>query len=429
LEIFGNRIEARKIARLMTTAINTVAAVPINTAHVPMGTYQDWLVAWKEWARTRKRGKMAQFIVDKLEDSKQARWLSIAEGKFELTNWHDIAKEWFKEKPRNSDQVDAPCMLRKGLPRAFPGLEEVKGESIKEGTQYRSRVFVAPRELVHEVMMYIQNGRGGVHPPIMQAPPTSAPYHVQYQAIAPGQMAQFTHQVQSPPRVMSNGISSSPHMYYNTPENHPIKLDPDFMVDSPSASDTQSPYYVVPQHSGPGPFISTAQAAAGNLDGIDPGLADALAANHHSPSSTIYSDPPESASPYQQQPSHDVLQLPPGIGPGMVGEGGWISPNSHSQNNSPRYSPDPGEMVAAVGGGGGASGGLSYPVSSMGVAMNPQPPHSAGPMSAVPMSAVVSPPMQQSTMGGLISVKVVPDRSPLEVSFTQKFTENVTGGG
>jgi hypothetical protein len=40
-------------------------------------------------------------------------------------------------------------MLRKGLPRAFPGLEEVKGESIKEGTQYRSRVFVAPRELVH----------------------------------------------------------------------------------------------------------------------------------------------------------------------------------------------------------------------------------------------------------------------------------------
>ena len=53
----------------MTTAINTVAAVPINTAHVPMGTYQDWLVAWKEWARTRKRGKMAQFIVDKLEDS------------------------------------------------------------------------------------------------------------------------------------------------------------------------------------------------------------------------------------------------------------------------------------------------------------------------------------------------------------------------
>ena len=60
------------------------------------------------------------------------------------------------------------------------------------------------------------------------------------------------------------------------------------------------------------------------------------------------------------------MQLPPGIGPGMVGEGGWIKSNSHSQNNSPRYSPDPGEIVAAVGGG-GASGGLSYPVNSMGV--------------------------------------------------------------
>ena len=36
---------------------------------------------------------------------KQARWLSISEGKFELTEWHDIAKEWFKEKPRTSDQV------------------------------------------------------------------------------------------------------------------------------------------------------------------------------------------------------------------------------------------------------------------------------------------------------------------------------------
>ena len=39
-------------------------------------------------------------------------------------------------------------MLRKGLPRAFPGLEEVKAESVKEGTQYRSRVFVAPPDLV-----------------------------------------------------------------------------------------------------------------------------------------------------------------------------------------------------------------------------------------------------------------------------------------
>lgn len=36
---------------------------------------------------------------------KQARWLDITIGKFELTEWHVLAEEWFKEKPRNSDQV------------------------------------------------------------------------------------------------------------------------------------------------------------------------------------------------------------------------------------------------------------------------------------------------------------------------------------
>ncbi len=30
---------------------------------------QDWLKAWKAWAGTRKRGKMAQFIVQKLEEN------------------------------------------------------------------------------------------------------------------------------------------------------------------------------------------------------------------------------------------------------------------------------------------------------------------------------------------------------------------------
>ena len=30
--------------------------------------YDDWLRGWREWARTRKRGKMAQFIVEKLEE-------------------------------------------------------------------------------------------------------------------------------------------------------------------------------------------------------------------------------------------------------------------------------------------------------------------------------------------------------------------------
>ena len=58
------------------------------------------------------------------------------------------------------------------------------------------------------------------------------------------------------------------------------------------------------------------------------------------------------------------MQLPPGMG--QIGQGmgqtmgqetGWISPGSHSQNNSPRYSPDPTEMT----------GGVGYPVNSMGM--------------------------------------------------------------
>ena len=31
-------------------------------------TPQEWLRGWREWARTRKRGRMAQFIVEKLEE-------------------------------------------------------------------------------------------------------------------------------------------------------------------------------------------------------------------------------------------------------------------------------------------------------------------------------------------------------------------------
>ena len=40
-------------------------------------------------------------------------------------------------------------MLRKGLPRAFPGLDEIKEKSKKEGTQYKSRVFRAPQMLLN----------------------------------------------------------------------------------------------------------------------------------------------------------------------------------------------------------------------------------------------------------------------------------------
>ncbi|XP_019855352.1 PREDICTED: uncharacterized protein LOC105313719 isoform X3 [Amphimedon queenslandica] len=127
-------------------------------------SYTDWLRGWKQWAKTRKRGRMAQFIIEKLEEGKQAKWLSINKGLFELTEWHMIAKEWFGEKPRNSEEVDAPCMLRKGLPRAFPGLEEVKEKSRKEGTQYRSRVFQASPMLMQEVFLHINSHGASYYP-------------------------------------------------------------------------------------------------------------------------------------------------------------------------------------------------------------------------------------------------------------------------
>lgn len=59
------------------------------------------------------------FIIRKLEENKDADWLNIAMGKFELTKFHEIALDWHKEKPRVSYAADAPCMLRKGLPKAF----------------------------------------------------------------------------------------------------------------------------------------------------------------------------------------------------------------------------------------------------------------------------------------------------------------------
>jgi hypothetical protein len=115
--------------------------------------YEDWLRGWQSWASNRKRGKLAQFIVGLLEKGEGARWVDITKGKFELTEWHSIAQEWYRQKTRASQTQDAPCMLRKGLPRAFPDLEEVKQESTKDGTQYRSRMFQCPPELVQEVYM------------------------------------------------------------------------------------------------------------------------------------------------------------------------------------------------------------------------------------------------------------------------------------
>lgn len=46
-----------------------------------MANMQDWLKAWKAWANTRKRGKMAQFIVQKLEDSVSCCGSSMERGR------------------------------------------------------------------------------------------------------------------------------------------------------------------------------------------------------------------------------------------------------------------------------------------------------------------------------------------------------------
>ena len=55
--------------------VRNVIMVPYSSSvglcRMSLGGYptpQDWLRGWREWARTRKRGRMAQFIVDKLEE-------------------------------------------------------------------------------------------------------------------------------------------------------------------------------------------------------------------------------------------------------------------------------------------------------------------------------------------------------------------------
>ena len=109
---------------------------------------------------------MAQFIIDHLHHRKSANWIDISKGKFELCNWQEVAQEWYHEKKRDSDITDATSILRKGLPRAFPGLFEVKSEAVRDGTQYIKRVFQAPDSLLHGKEF---EGTGG-GPPSYQHP-------------------------------------------------------------------------------------------------------------------------------------------------------------------------------------------------------------------------------------------------------------------
>eukprot|EP00118_Oscarella_pearsei_P016595 m.160132 g.160132 ORF g.160132 m.160132 type:complete len:193 (+) comp38767_c0_seq83:802-1380(+) len=114
--------------------------------------FELWEKGWAIWSKQRKRARMAQFIIDHLRHRKCAAWIDISKGKFELCNWQELAQEWYREKERGSDITDATSMLRKGLPRAFPGLIEVKAEAVRDGTQYIKRVFQGTDPLLHDVL-------------------------------------------------------------------------------------------------------------------------------------------------------------------------------------------------------------------------------------------------------------------------------------
>lgn len=281
---------------------------------------EDWLKAWKHWANTRKRGRMAQFIVNKLEERKQARWLDITVGKFELTEWHQIAEEWFKEKPRNSDQVDAPCMLRKGLPRAFPGLEEVKAESIKEGTQYRSRVFQTTPQLLQEVQLYVNKPASGYSPlynggeQMIYQPQLNGAYNTPVSSYAP-------------PTSSHAGAGGLPPMSYGQ-----VKVEP--YGGSPASSDATSPY----GYNGSG-HVTSPPASAYAMDNT---LQD-MSITTNGPQMSPYDSP----SPYALESPHYQPQTSSAAAAGggmlMVPNDVESWSNHSSQHNSPgqRYSPDP----------------------------------------------------------------------------------------
>ena len=92
---------------------------------------------------------MAQFIVDLLKKRINGYWLDITVGKFKLIEWQAIAQFWYKKKKRcTSNPTNVPCMLHKDLLHAFPNLQEIKSDSVKDGTQYKSRIFQCPPKLV-----------------------------------------------------------------------------------------------------------------------------------------------------------------------------------------------------------------------------------------------------------------------------------------
>ena len=119
----------------------------------------------------KKQGKLAEFIINTLE--KNAEWIQIEVGKFRLTEWRNIALQWFRMKKRRSDEVNAPSLLHQALYRhAFPGLSEVNSMSVKRGQQFLSRTFIVSSAVMQDVKVYLQNGevRNDFPPPSSRTP-------------------------------------------------------------------------------------------------------------------------------------------------------------------------------------------------------------------------------------------------------------------
>jgi hypothetical protein len=341
---------------------------------------------------------MAQFIVDKLEEGKQAQWLSISKGLFELTEWHSIAKEWFGEKPRNSEEVDAPCMLRKGLPRAFPGLEEKKERSRKEGTQYRSRVFQAPHQLIQEVILHM-NSHGGV--------PYMGTDH---------QYTEYSHpHYTNNSYIMQQPSSVNPQYATPSPAVIPYASNLQVKLEYPQVSCTSSSYpaqllvhngdqhYIPPTSSVP-PLYSN--AGASNIEIMANVIADDSMESHQYqnaagqiPTDWQYSNNSSNSSSMIQIPASPQMYPSPPV----YGAKGYIGGSPAQPPISPHVSPEPSVVHHHH------LSSSSYPPSEQYHQGMNGPPH----LDMSP-SNVQSPVIVTEDVPEIMDVKVMPNSSPLE---------------
>ena len=99
--------------------------------HCYVMLHETWLPSWcyDTTCKARDLYSCVLVCVYVCVLQKQARWLDITAGKFELTEWHNIAEEWFKEKPRSSDQVSVPPSTKSSLCKRAPYRGWEKGEN------------------------------------------------------------------------------------------------------------------------------------------------------------------------------------------------------------------------------------------------------------------------------------------------------------